>query len=166
MLPLADGRYLQVTEALEHPVTEKMPYGQAVRARSEDGGGWFGWVVSVPDMMPIERRVGHKAIDGAVQMPTGEWIRWRQLGMRGMIADPQLPYFIKWEFGRETMPDEPKPIRLIELIVVGARLRVEQWLGTTVSEYFDGVRLNFSSQSGQPGIAAAIFETDDGLVRI
>ena len=42
VLPLADGRYLEVVEVLDHPASDKAPFGQAVRARSLDGGGWLG----------------------------------------------------------------------------------------------------------------------------
>ena len=34
ILPLADGRYLEVVEVLDHPAAEKALFGQAVRARS------------------------------------------------------------------------------------------------------------------------------------
>ena len=52
---LADGTYLEIVEALDHPASDKAPFGQAVKARSALGGGWLGWVVSVDD---ISRRRG------------------------------------------------------------------------------------------------------------
>ena len=36
----------------------RQPFGQAVRARAEDGGGWLGWVVAVDDLAPVEARLG------------------------------------------------------------------------------------------------------------
>ncbi len=47
VLPLADHTYLEVVEVLDHPASDKAPFGQAVRARSALGGGWLGWVVAV-----------------------------------------------------------------------------------------------------------------------
>ena len=47
ILPLAGGTYLEIVEVLDHPASDKAPFGQAVRARSALGGGWLGWVVSV-----------------------------------------------------------------------------------------------------------------------
>ena len=44
ILPLADHTYLEVVEVLDHPASDKAPFGQAVRARSALGGGWLGWV--------------------------------------------------------------------------------------------------------------------------
>ena len=37
LLPLSDGRYLEVVEVLDHPAADKAVFGQAVRARSEQG---------------------------------------------------------------------------------------------------------------------------------
>ena len=50
ILPLTDGTYLEVVEVLDHPASDKAPFGQAVRARSALGGGWLGWVVAVDDI--------------------------------------------------------------------------------------------------------------------
>ena len=53
ILPLAGGRYLEGVEVLDHPAAEKAPFGQAVRARAQDGGGWLGWVVATDDLRPV-----------------------------------------------------------------------------------------------------------------
>ena len=37
IFPLADERYLEVVECLDHPASDKAPFGQAVKARSEAG---------------------------------------------------------------------------------------------------------------------------------
>src|SRR3954469_19816693 len=58
LLPLADGMYLEVVSALDHPAAFTAPFGQAVRARADQGGGWMGWVVGVSDITAIESRLG------------------------------------------------------------------------------------------------------------
>jgi hypothetical protein len=55
ILPLAHERYVEVVEVLDHPAADKAPFGQAVRARSEMGGGWLGWVVRVDDLARSRR---------------------------------------------------------------------------------------------------------------
>ena len=65
IIPLADARYLEVVEVLDHPAAEKAPFGQAVRARSEMGGGWLGWAVSVDDITPFETRLERPAAPGS-----------------------------------------------------------------------------------------------------
>ena len=58
ILPLAHERYVEIVEVLDHPASDKAPFGQAVRARSEAGGGWLGWVVQVDDITEVETRLG------------------------------------------------------------------------------------------------------------
>src|SRR5690349_25083836 len=62
VLPLADGTYLEVVEALDHPAADRAPFGRAVRARSLAGGGWLGWAVAVADIAPVEQRLGRPAV--------------------------------------------------------------------------------------------------------
>ena len=58
VLPLANGCYLEVVEALDHPAADRAPFGRAVRSRAEDGGGWLAWAIAVDDMSVIEDRLG------------------------------------------------------------------------------------------------------------
>lgn len=57
ILPLENDRYIEVVDVLDHPASDKAPFGQAVRARKELGGGWLGWVVAVRDMERMETRL-------------------------------------------------------------------------------------------------------------
>src|SRR5690625_3934250 len=61
IFPLAGGHYLEVVEPLEHPATLSTPFGQAVRARTETGGGWMGWVIRVSDLGSVETRLERAA---------------------------------------------------------------------------------------------------------
>src|SRR3954447_18115526 len=96
VLPLCAGTYVEVVEVLDHPASDKAPFGQAVRARSALGGCWLGWCVSVSDIAPLEARLGRPAVDGNRYRPDGHELRWKQLGVMGVQGDPQLPYFAPW----------------------------------------------------------------------
>ena len=37
--------------------------------------------------------------------PTATELRWKQIGVNGLIADPQLPFFIEWESPAELHPE-------------------------------------------------------------
>src|SRR5215203_2717740 len=91
ILPLAHERYVEVVEVLDHPASDKAPFGQAVRARSEAGGGWLGWVVAVDDLGPLEQRIGRPPVDGHRHLPDGTTLEWQQLGVKDLQVDPQLP---------------------------------------------------------------------------
>ena len=68
-LPMTRDRYLEVVDVLDHPAAEKAPFGQAVRARSAEGGGWLGWVIAVEDLNRIEERIGRPPIEGLRHLP-------------------------------------------------------------------------------------------------
>ena len=167
ILPLADDRYLEVVEVLEHPAAEKAAFGQAVRARSEMGGGWMGWVLSVDDLAPFEERLDREAVHGSRHFPDGRLLEWEQLGVKGLLTDPQLPYFVKWESDPSVLPSAlDGTIALKKIEITGSRDRVEDWLGMAVDDVFDGVRIKFSAENGQPGIRSVTFETANGPVKI
>ncbi|MDR1710943.1 MAG: VOC family protein [Propionibacteriaceae bacterium] len=167
ILELADDRYIEVVEVLEHPVAEKAPYGQAVRARSEMGGGWMSWVISVPDLAPFEKRLDRAAVLGSRRFPDGRLLEWHQIGVKGLLSDPQLPYFLKWDSEPEVLPSALQgTIKLVGIEIGGERKRVEEWLGEKIGPTFDDVKIEFTSEYGQPGIHAVTFETKKGLVRV
>lgn len=167
LIPLADDRYLEIVEVLDHPAADKAPYGQAVRARSELGGGWLGWVVSVDDLTPFEARLDRPAVAGLRHFPDGRALEWRQIGVKGLIADPQLPYFITWLSEPDVRPSALKgTVALKNIEIAGKRQRVEDWLGESVPPVFDGIGIDFSSPNGYPGVQSVTFVTDTGEVRI
>lgn len=167
LIPLTDDRYLEIVEVLDHPAADKAPYGQAVRARSELGGGWLGWVVSVDDLAPFEERLERPAVKGLRHFPDGRALEWRQIGVKGLIADPQLPYFISWVSDPEVRPSALQAsVGLHSIEIAGNRQRVEDWLGVSVPPVFDGVGFDFSSPSGYPGVQSVTFQTASGEVRI
>ena len=168
LLPLADGRYIEAVEVLDHPAADKAVFGQAVRARSEMGGGWLGWALSVDDLSPYEARLERQAVPGSRHFPDGRLLEWEQIGIKGLMADPQLPYFLKWKSAPDVLPRAlPGEIRLKTMQISGSPQRVEDWVGIEIGEELDGVRMQFSSENGQPGLDAAIFEVPGrGDVRI
>ena len=166
LIPLTDERYIEIVEVLEHPVAEKAPFGQVVRARSEAGGGWLGWVISVDDMAPFEARLGRQAVDGSRHFPDGRLLEWKQLGIKGLQADPQLPFFLKWVSDESVRPKAlAGSIQLIRLEIAGDKNRVDEWLGGPSEQLLD-FDIEWVAQNGQPGIVAAHFRTDNGKVRV
>ncbi|MDR2929581.1 MAG: VOC family protein [Propionibacteriaceae bacterium] len=167
LIPLRDARHVEIVEVLDHPAAEKVPYGQAVRDRSEHGGGWLGWVISLDDLTVYENRLERKAVPGSRHFPDGRLLQWEQLGIKGLIADPQLPFFIRWISSPELRPSALKAtIGLDEIQIAGSRERVSDWLGQPVPDVFDGVKISFDSPSGYPGVMSVTFDTDHGPVRI
>jgi len=97
--PLFNGQYIEVVCALDHPAAEKTPFGQAVTKKAAEGGGWLTWVFSTDDIDPIEKAIGRPAIEGHRRRPDGTELRWKQVGVKELLTDPELPFFIEWQDG-------------------------------------------------------------------
>ncbi|MFL6105436.1 MAG: VOC family protein [Marmoricola sp.] len=168
ILPLTDGTYLELVEVLDHPASDKAPFGQAVRARSELGGGWMGWVVAVDDITPLEQRLGRESVKGNRHRPDGTELLWRQLGVKGLQSDPQLPFFVQWETSPDLHPSNGSTgnISLESLEIAGDPARVTEWLGAPVEQPLEDVKVDWVAPNGTPGIVAVAFQTPNGLVRL
>jgi hypothetical protein len=168
IMPLTDRTYLELVEVLDHPASDKAPFGQAVRARSELGGGWLGWVVAVDDITPLEERLGRSAVNGNRHRPDGTELLWKQLGVKGLQADPQLPFFVQWEGDSAEHPSTGASgkISLESLEIAGDPARVSEWLGQPVERPLEEVKVEWVAPNGTPGIVAVTFQTPNGLVRI
>ena len=167
VLPLSGGTYIEVVQVLDHPASDKAPFGQAVRARSQLGGGWMGWVVAVDNIAPLEERLGRPSVPGNRHRPDGVELRWRQLGVMGLQADPQLPFFVQWEEGVEhPSTGASGNLHLDHLEIAGDPGRVSDWLGYSVDGPLEDVKVEWVAPHGTPGIVAAQFHTVNGVVRI
>ena len=167
ILPLTEGTYLEVVEVLDHPASDKAPFGQAVRAASEAGGGWLGWVVAVDDIGKVEARLGRESVPGNRHRPDGTELKWRQLGIKGLMADPQVPYFIEWD----DMTVHPSAgadtsVRIDHLQIAGDPKRVREWLGPDDTFDKGGIDFTFLAPHGTPGLLSVTFDTPDGKVTI
>jgi len=168
VLPLRGGTYVEVVEVLDHPASDKAPFGQAVRARSALGGGWLGWVVAVDDIAVVEERLGRQSVQGNRHRPDGVELRWRQIGVRGLQADPQLPFFVQWQSPPDQHPSAggTGSAQLATLEIAGDPRRVDDWLGNCVEGPLEDVTVDWVAPDGAPGLVAAQFDTAHGLVRI
>jgi hypothetical protein len=164
VLPLAGGVYLEVVEPLDHPAADKAPFGQAVKTRSESGGGWLAWVVSVDDIEPVEHRLGRPAVAGHRRRPDGVELTWRQIGVLDLLDDPALPFFVQWTGDPSLHPsvDGAGP-RIEQVEICGDRDKVVEWLGEPIA----GIDFRVDwVDAEEPGLSAVHFSTSRGTVRL
>lgn len=168
ILPLQNRQYLEVVTVLDHPASDKAAFGKAVRERSEAGGGWMAWCVSVDDMEAVEHRIGRHAVPGNRRRPDGFNLEWRQIGTSSMRADPQLPYVTAWDIDPAEHPSQmaESDVSLIALDIAGSPQRLSDWLGEPVIDALEEIEVNWTAPNGLPGIMAATFRTPNGDVRI
>jgi len=167
ILPLAHDRYVEVVTVLDHPASDKAPFGQAVRARSEAGGGWLGWVVSVDDLTPAEERLGRKAVVGSRHRPDGVQLTWHMLGVKGLMADPQVPSYIQWDdMSVHPSVGATTGVTISGLQIAGHPERVREWLGLPADETSTFINFTFIAPHGTPGLLSVTFDTPSGQVTI
>ena len=168
ILPLKNRQYLEIVEVLDHPASDKAAFGKAVRERSDAGGGWMAWCVSVDDMAEVERRIGRHAVPGNRHRPDGFNLQWRQIGTSSMRADPQLPYVTSWDIDPSEHPSQmaDSEIELVALDIAGSPQRLSDWLGEPAVHALEQIDVNWTAPHGLPGIMAVTFRTPQGDVRI
>ena len=165
VLPLAGGSYLEVVATLDHPASDRAPFGQAVKYRAERGGGWMAWVLAVDDIASAEQRLGRPAVDGMRHRPDGVDLTWKQLGVKDVMEDPQVPFFVQWlspakhhpSIGAEDLP------RIERLEIGGDAGSVNDFLGASVDS-IEGVTIDFVDD--EPGLVAVHLATRFGSVRL
>lgn len=169
VLPLAEGCYIEVVSALDHPAAEKAPFGRAVQQRAADGGGWLGWVISVSDMPAVEARLGRSASPGRRIRPDGQELTWHQIGVLDLMDDPQLPFFVAWDCPTDMHPSRPGGACRIERIeICGDESTVREWLGGSLQSLPGDIEISWIPPSADEdtGIVAVWFATPHGSVRI
>ena len=168
VLPLAGGSYVEVVAPLDHPATDSAPFGKAVKARAEDGGGWLGWVVGVDDISSWEQRLGRPAAQGHRVRPDGYDLCWKQIGVLDLMADPQLPYFLAWEVPADQRPGASAgdtPARSMCGSSVD-RAQVLNWIGGSEQhDPLEEVQVDWVDGE-EPGVVAVHFRCAGGTVRI
>lgn len=170
VLPLKNGVYIEVVEALDHPAVERAAFGRTVRARSEAGGGWLSWVVGVSDLSPLEARFGRPAAPGHRVRPDGYDLRWRQIGISDTEDERQLPWFIHWDSEKFEHPSSGgSTVNLERLDIAGDRDFVTTYLGETATVSLEDLKVKWlpvEDNDDESGIVAAHFSTAHGVVTI
>ena len=100
--------------------------------------------------------------------PDGHELRWRQLGVKGLQSDPQLPFFLQWEIDAALHPSAGADgtTSLAGIEIAGDPQRVSEWLGETVEAPLEDVKVEWVAPHGTPGILAAQVLTANGIVRL
>src|SRR5699024_1861943 len=100
----------------------------------------------------------------------GRTLEWEQIGINGLIADPQVPYIVRWLVGTDALhPSQAEPARaaIYSITIAGNRLRVRDRvvLGDT-DALVEDLNIKYIAPSGTPGIAEVSLSTPKGTVTI
>jgi len=166
ILPMANGCYIEVVSALDHPAADKAPFGRAVNHCATNGGGWMSWAISVDDIKPYEQRLGREAAPGHRIRPDGQKLEWKQLGVLNVMENPQLPFFVEWSSSPENHPSTGASNVIVERIeIAGDPNTVSAYIDENFMDVMDGVYVEWV-EAENPGIIAVTFATPTGIVRL
>ena len=125
----------------------------------------------VDDIGGVESRLGRPAAAGHRRRPDGFDLRWRQIGITNVEADPQLPFFIQWESDAVHHPaasGAEATVRLAGIEIAGDEQVVDDYLGASTRQPLDGISVDWVAPGDEigRGLVAASFDTAGGTVRI
>jgi Glyoxalase-like domain len=166
--PLLNGQYIEVVCALDHPAAEKTPFGQAVTKKAAEGGGWLTWVFATEELAEIEKEIGRSAIEGHRRLPNGTDLKWKQVGVKSLLTDPALPFFIEWITG-EHPSQTGKPSAAIREIVFSNSNPLESTafksqVGGALKS--NGINCSVKPNPGESGIENIVFQTPFQLIEV
>jgi hypothetical protein len=168
-MPLTDSHYIEVVCPLDHPATDASPFGIAVSQRAEEGGGWLTWVVGVDDVAKIETRLGRPAVDGHRTKPDGTDLRWKQIGVLGVLEDAQLPFFIQWLSQDHPSSDGKPRAKIVKIEIAGDEKSIENYCGCGMVDAVGDIEVVWvdrANNDGENGLVAVHLQTPNGVVRI
>ena len=157
--PLLNGQYIEVVCPLDHPATDTTPFGQAVKKKANEGGGWMTWVLATDNIEIIEKHFGRSAAEGKRQKPDGTVLEWKQLGVKDILQNSQLPFYVEWISKIHPSNDGVSLAKLSEIIIFGNQESVMSNLIETNKLESQEVKLKFTeTELNFSGIKEIIFE--------
>jgi Glyoxalase-like domain len=157
--PLLNGQYIEVVCPLDHPATDTTPFGQAVKKKANEGGGWMTWVLATDNIEIIEKHFGRSAAEGKRQKPDGTVLEWKQLGVKDILQNSQLPFYVEWISKIHPSNDGVSLAKLSEIIIFGNKESVMSNLIETSKLESQEVKLKFSeTEPNFSGIKEIVFE--------
>ena len=105
---------------------------------------------------------------GGRLFPDGRQLEWHQIGVKGLISDPQLPFMVHFDSEDEMHPSQARitDVRLSGMEIAGSPDRVTEWLGGPVEDVLGSLDVTWCAPNGTPGVMAVSFDTPDGTVTI
>jgi len=167
--PLLNGQYIEVVCALDHPAAEQTPFGQAVSKKAAEGGGWLTWVFAVEDIAPIEAAIGRPALEGHRRRPDGTDLKWKQIGVKELLTNPELPFFIEWQDGHHPSEVGSPVAEIVEIIFSNSdpieKTSFKSELVAALEK--DKTNVTFLNDENQEvGLSSVSFSTPRGLIEI
>jgi hypothetical protein len=167
--PLLNDQYIEVVCPLEHPATEQTAWGRAVSKKAKEGGGWFTWVFSTNNLIPIETKFGREATESYRTRPNGTELKWKQIGVSEITESRGFPFFIQW-LTMDHPAQDGTPMAEIQKIVISDHSQLsDSWFRDEIFKSIDKVVIEWAdplNHEGQIGIISIQISTPSGSVTL
>jgi hypothetical protein len=164
---LKNGQYIEVVCPLDHPATEQTPWGRAVSNKANEGGGWFTWVFSTPDIAPIEKKFGREATEAHRTRPTGIDLKWKQIGVQEISETREFPFFIQWLTADHPSEDGTPLAEIKKIVIADTDQLADSWFKEEILASLGAVEIEWvlpSTNDDQSGIVTVHLATPSGIV--
>ena len=132
--PLLNGQYIEIVCPLDHPATDTTPFGQAVKKKADEGGGWMTWVISVEDIKLAEKVLERNSVEGVRKKPDGTTLKWKQIGVLDVLNDSKNPFFIEWISINHPSKDGSPRAKISKIVMNGELKDLNPKFNDTFSE--------------------------------
>jgi len=156
--PLLNGQYIEVVCPMDHPATDSTPFGQLVKQKAEDGGGWLTWVVRTEKISEVELRLDRKAIEGDRRTPNGTILKWKQIGILTTISQPSKPFFVEWLVDEHPSKTSEPSTGISKIIFNAEKKEIKTWLGTDLNKVLGNIETEW--------VTSDIHNQQTGILRI
>jgi hypothetical protein len=155
---LMNSQYIEVVCPLDHPATEETPWGKAVAKKAEEGGGWFTWVFSTPDISTFEERFGRKAIEGHRMKPNGLELKWKQIGVKEILEIREFPFFIEWLTEEHPSNDGIANAEIKKIVIADLSELAGSWFKQEILDALGNVEIEWANP--------ADYDNTSGIVEV
>jgi hypothetical protein len=134
---------------------------------ANQGGGWFTWVFSTKDITPIEEKFGRKSVEGHRTRPAGSDLQWKQIGVKEITEDRELPFFIQWLTSDHPSQDGAAQSEIEKIVIADKDQLADSWFKAEILAALGDITIEWvdpSTNDGQSGIVAVHLSTPNGVV--
>jgi hypothetical protein len=164
--PLLNGQYIEIVCPLDHPATDATPFGQAVKNKAAEGGGWLAWVFSTPNINFIEKAMNKSAAHGARKKPNGDELFWYQIGVNNLKENPSYPFFVEWKSNNHPAFDGIPAARITGICFYDYKYDVIHHANLQLSDLTFDLNIEFEGSNEFTGIKHISFIIEDKVVII
>jgi hypothetical protein len=157
VIPL--GReYLELIGVVDPDQALDHPFGRWMLERVADGDHLLRCCLRPQDIEQVAQRIGHEPVPGSRNLPEGESLHWRLVGLEAAMSD-NLPFFIEWNPesthpGTQEVHHASQAMGIAWVEIGGEPDKLRDWLGEDVA----AVRL----VGGKPGVKSVGVIAADG----